>query len=235
MCGSKRGHQVLSGEHEHTGDEHHRVQPEQHRDRLHAGAGGDQRHAGGKCLEGDDAELRARLAAALVLGASLVALAACDRAPEAPAEPDAPADAPAPSAPAEPDLDETPDLQALALTGNATAVSSTAMSITGDADFDGAAIRFNEGIELVTAPERISPASLAPASAQARLRACLEAIGARVGDRLRQPPRQLAGEIRPEKANARRTPAIIPGNSRAEPLYRRRHPALSVRRRARCT
>lgn len=97
-----------------------------------------------------------RLAAALLLGASLTLAAACDRTPEAPAEPDAPAEAPAPSAPTDPDLGESPDLGALALTGTATAVSNTAMSITGDATLDGATIRFDEGIELVTAPERIS-------------------------------------------------------------------------------
>ena len=97
-----------------------------------------------------------RLAAALTLGASLTLAAACDRAPETPTAPDAPAAAPAPSTPDDPDLGERPDLGALALTGTATAVSNTAMSITGDATFAGATIHFEEGIELVTAPERIS-------------------------------------------------------------------------------
>lgn len=97
-----------------------------------------------------------RLAAALMLGASLTLAAACDRAAETPAEPEAPAEAPAPSDPTAPDLGETPDLGALALTGTATAISNTAMSITGDVTFDGATIRFEQGIELVTAPERIS-------------------------------------------------------------------------------
>lgn len=97
-----------------------------------------------------------RLAATLMLGASLTLAAACDRATETPAEPDAPAGAAAPTAPANPDLGGTPDLGALALTGTAVAVSNSAMSITGDVTFDGAAVRFEEGIELVTAPERIS-------------------------------------------------------------------------------
>ena len=89
------------------------------------------------------------------LAAGLFGLSACQEA-------DGPAPVPAepvPSAAPAVEAGETPSSLPPELTGRADASSSTAMSITGDVEFDGAAIRFGKGIELVTAPERIDLAT----------------------------------------------------------------------------
>lgn len=88
------------------------------------------------------------------LAAGLCALAACQEADGPTPVPAEPAPEAAPAVAAEPPPGPVPELA-----GKASASSSTAMSLTGDVEFDGAMIRFERGFELTTAPERIDLAT----------------------------------------------------------------------------